>query len=97
MLPLTSAVRVVEVGVETFLQPFGNFLYILLVNVLHKTLQISLKVETRIPVSTFLNNSHDRLQLTHYLCVRVYLSVQFGQLFIIHVALCINPPLVTKL
>lgn len=97
MRPLTSTVRVVEVGVQAFFQPFGNFLYILLVNVFHKTLQISLKIQTRIRVSTFLNNSHDHLQLTHYLCECVYFSVQFGQLFIIHVALRINPPLVTKL
>lgn len=96
MVLLTSAVRVVEVGVQAFFQPFGNFFYILLVNVLHKTLQISLKIQTRIHGSTFLNHSHDRLH-TISLCARVYLSVQFGQLFIIHVALCINPPLVTKL
>lgn len=64
VLLLTSAVRVMEVGVEAFFQPFGNFLYILLVNMLHKTLQISLKIQTRIGVRTFLTSSHDSSQFT---------------------------------
>lgn len=72
MLLLTSAVRVVEVGVEAFFQPFGNFLYILLVNVLHKALQISLKIQMRIHVSTFPNNSHNRFTIyTLSVCARV--------------------------
>lgn len=83
-----------EVGVQTFLQPFGHLLCILLVNVFHKPLQVGLKNRKHVGFTTV--EETKRVQKFSVSAVR-YLCVELGQLFVVYVALSVNSPLIAKL
>lgn len=106
--PLTSIVCVVEVWIQTFLQPFANFLHVLLMDMFHKSLQIGLKEQKHIQLTKVSVWLHwcERHSGGSGLFVQIlvsasgetsYLGVKLRQLFVVYVCLRVNSPLITKL
>lgn len=109
--PLTSIVCVVEVWIQTFLQPFGNFLHVLLMDMFHKPLQIGLKEQeyiqfTKVSIkksqSDYFTDLNDTRKVPDFKLVSAsgemsYLGVKLRQLFVVYVCLRVNSPLISKL